>query len=213
MTSLCLQVSVPCCGFRQSRAREYAETYPIPPLATVYGFLLALVSEENRYAHERVRLALALKRLPEQSTILRKIRRVKKIDLTEDVNSRPDFQELLTQLNFLLWINSDEETAQPNLTERVRQALMSPESIHRYGALSLGESRDLVNEVSILKENPEGELLWLSPEEDGIWSLPCWVDHVGSADTHWQRYSVVPGHFREPQVSDWSRIESPMRSK
>ncbi|WP_422387114.1 CRISPR-associated protein Cas5 [Aphanizomenon flos-aquae] len=42
-----IQNPVPIACFRQSPAREYAETYPVPPLSTVYGMLLSLVSNPH----------------------------------------------------------------------------------------------------------------------------------------------------------------------
>ena len=43
-----LRVEVPYASFRKSYARSFAETYPLPPPATVYGMLLSLVGERFR---------------------------------------------------------------------------------------------------------------------------------------------------------------------
>src|SRR5437870_10526318 len=56
-----LRVEVPYASFRKSYARSFAETYPLPPPATVYGMLLSLVGERFRSRHEGVRLAFAFK--------------------------------------------------------------------------------------------------------------------------------------------------------
>src|SRR5947209_1091669 len=56
-----LHVEVPYASFRKSYARSFAETYPLPPPATVYGMLLSLVGERFRRRHEWVRLAFAHK--------------------------------------------------------------------------------------------------------------------------------------------------------
>jgi CRISPR-associated protein Cas5t len=209
MSNVCLKITVPICGFRQSRAREYAETYSVPPPATLYGFLLALVGEEDRHRHEGVKLVSAIQKKAEQSTVLRKIRRIKEKELTASENSRPDYQELLTDLEVFVWLTSDNEEITPALSERVNQALTQPETIQRFGGLSLGESRDLVNEISLLKHPPEGELIWILPEQNGLLTLPFWVDHVGSAGTLWQRYSLINRKFQEPQSQDWTLIQSP----
>ncbi len=49
--TIALKVEVPIACFRQSRAREYIETYPVPPPSTVYGMLLSLLGEVDRYKH------------------------------------------------------------------------------------------------------------------------------------------------------------------
>lgn len=195
---LALRVEVPIACFRQSRAREYAQTYPVPPPSTVYGMLLSMVGEMDRYKHCGVKLAIALLSKPEKSTVLRTFRRFKKKDIHESSNSRPDYQELLTDIQFVVWINSETERAQPTLSERLQIAFDNPASINRFGGLCLGESRDLVNAVTLLSEkDKEKNLYWLIQDEDGLLTLPYWVDHVGSRGTRWRRY-------RKPEFSqDW----------
>src|ERR1044071_6948014 len=73
MRMITLHVDVPYASFRKSFARSFAETYPLPPPATVYGMLLSLVGEYFRKRHEGVRLAFAYKRLPKVATTLRKL--------------------------------------------------------------------------------------------------------------------------------------------
>lgn len=187
--SLAIQVDVPIASFRQSRAREYAETYPVPPPSTVYGMLLSIVGEEDRYRHCGVKLAIALFSQPEKSTVIRTFRRFKRKEIHDASNARPDYQELLTDIQFGVWVYSNKDTAQPTLLERLQTAFNRPETINRFGGLSLGESRDLVNAVKLLPSNqPQKTLRWLVQDEDGSLTLPYWVDHVGSQGTRWQRY-------------------------
>jgi CRISPR-associated protein Cas5t len=76
--------------------------------------------------------------------------------------------------------------------------------------LCLGESRDLVNSVTILPENDRTQSLqWLVQDEDGLLTLPYWVDHVGSKGTRWQRYLILePSEFSHPPESAWTVIQS-----
>lgn len=209
MTTIALKVEVPIACFRQSRAREYAETYLVPPPSTVYGMLLSLVGEENRYKHCGVKLAIALLTEPEVSTVIRKFRRFKKKDIRDPSNVRPDYQQLLTNIEFVVWINMGTDKAKPSLPERLQQAFNNPASISRFGGLCLGESRDLVNAVTLLPENYHGELLrWLVKNEDGWLTLPYWVDHVGSKGTHWQRYLVQESHVWQPPDLSWTTIQN-----
>src|SRR5262249_61137342 len=68
-----LHIEVPYASFRKSYARSFAETYPLPPPATVYGMLLSLVGERFRGRNEGVRLAIANKRIQQIATTLRKL--------------------------------------------------------------------------------------------------------------------------------------------
>lgn len=207
---LALRVEVPIACFRQSRAREYAETYPVPPPSTVYGMLLSIVGEMDRYKHCGVKLAIALLSEPEKSTVIRTFRRFKKKEITDASNARPDYQELLTDIHFIVWVDAGTDKAQPTLPERLQLAFDNPASINRFGGLCLGESRDLVNAVTPLSEkNKEKNLYWLIQDEDGLLTLPYWVDHVGSRGTRWRRYRK-PERSQDWQIPElaWTVIQS-----
>lgn len=188
---LALKVDVPIACFRQSRAREYAETYPVPPPSTVYGMLLSMVGETDRFAHSGAHLALAMVSKPSKSTVIRMFRRFKKKDPHDPSNARPDYQELLTDVQFCLWIADGEENRRPTLRQRLQAALEAPETVERFGGLSLGESRDLINSASLLSDNEVPSLHWVVQDEDGLLALPVWVDHVGSKGTRWRRYTIL----------------------
>lgn len=189
METVGLYVSVPVASFRVPRAREYFETFPIPPPATVYGMLLSMIGEVNRRVHEGTEIAVALLSEPEYSVVLRTLWRVKKKEsgLGLGENRRPDFQELLTDVRLAFWIR-DEETAENSLTERIRNSFVNPSTVDRFGGLCLGESTHLVDEVKLLEGFPEGFCQFLLNDEDGELSLPIWADHIGS-NTNWGQYS------------------------
>jgi CRISPR-associated protein Cas5t len=206
---IALQVDVPIACFRQSRAREYAETYPVPPPATVYGMLLSIVGEMDRYKHCGVKLAIALLSNPEISTVIRTFRRFKKKEIQDPSNARPDYQELLTNVQFVVWVDGWKDREQPNLPDRLQIAFDNPSSINRFGGLSLGESRDLVNSIRPLKdEDRRNQLQWLVQNEDGLLTLPYWVDHVGSQGTRWRRYQQLEfsQNWQIPEQA-WTTIE------
>lgn len=210
MTSITLQVEVPIACFRQSRAREYAETYPVPPPSTVYGMLLSLVGEIDRYKHCGTKLAIAMLSEPAQSTIIRTFRRFKKKDISDSSNARPDYQEILTDIQFIVRVNAGTDATKPTLQERLQIAFTYPEHIERFGGLCLGESRDLVNAVTLLPKTYHGEALrWLVQDENGLLTLPYWVDHVGSQNTRWLRYSLqdVSDQWQPPD-SAWTEIQT-----
>lgn len=197
-----LGVYAPIASFRASYAREFLESFPVPPMATVYGMLLSLVGEEARFRHIGAEIALAMESDPVSSLILRKVRRVRARDLEDPRNSRPDFQEILTNIRFQVWVSDREESIKPALAERLVEALTKPGQVSRYGALSLGESRDLVDEV-VLNPVPSNRLRWLLPEERGSLMLPVWVDHVGSAATRWGRFELREMEGRTTPAREW----------
>lgn len=198
-------VTVPVACFRKGLAREYLETEPLPPPATCYGFLLSLVGETDRRKHLRARVAPVLLNRPPTSVVLRTVWRVKKTPLGSPGNTRPDYQQLLSEVKLAIWLESVE------LEERVRTALVNPASVTRFGGLSLGESTHMVDEVCLLDRvrdrlPPTGRAFMTAPK--GRMTLPVWVDHVGSAGT---RYAT--GNLEElplvPPPSDRMPLISP----
>ena len=205
---IALRVDVPIASFPSSRSREYLETYPVPPPSTVYGMLLSLVGETDRYKHCGVKIALALLSEPDKSVTFRKIKRFKFKKLDRPENTKPDFQEILTGIELIIWVNSEEDTAKPNLCARLNQAFANPASVNRFGALCLGESRDLVDRIELLSENERVQSCqWLIRDEYGYLSLPYWVDHVGSKKTRWLRYSLENREQQQPPESSWTIIQ------
>ncbi len=206
MSNVSLLVSVPFCSFRKPYAREFLETERVPPPATVYGFLLSLVGEEDRHVHIGTRLAIAVVQKPTVSQVLRTAWRVKDRKKTPGTgsNKRPDYQEVLSGLKFGVWISEG------GLANRIRLAAEERRAISRFGGLSLGESRDLVNEVHF---GPDwrGNGTWLSAEDDGDHALPVWVDHVGSRGTRWFQFRYSEGPLKEPSPEDkrWITISPP----
>lgn len=203
-----LRVDVPIASFPTSRSREYRETYPVPPPSTVYGMLLSLVGETDRYKHCGVRIAIALLSETAKSVTLRTMRRFKNKNIARKENIRPDFQEILTGIELMIWVDSGEDKAQPNLCDRITAAIANPSSITRFGVLCLGESRDLVNSVDLITEiDPNLTLNYLLQDEYGDLSLPYWVDHVGSNNTRWVRCSLEKRSSITPPDSAWTTLK------
>lgn len=207
---IALEVEVPIAGFRQSRAREYAETYPVPPPSTVYGMMLSTVGEMNRDKHAGIHLAIAMLSEPEKSTLLRTFRRFKKKEISDASNARPDYQELLTDIRFRIYLDEGKDANTPTLKQRLQEAFEHPEEVNRFGGLCLGESRDLVNSVTLIESmKTHASIRWLVQDADGVLTLPYWVDHVGSQRTRWLRYSLQePSEQWEPPIQAWTEIFS-----
>ena len=193
-----LQVEVPIACFRQSWAREFAETYPVPPPATVYGMLLSLLGEWDRHRYCGAQLAIALLSQPQPSTVIRTFRRFKSKDIQDPANARPDYQQLLTDVQIVVLVKG-------SLAHDLERAFENPELINRSGGLSLGESRDLVNSITPIPVVPK-QSRWLIRDEDGILTLPYWVDHVGACGTRWQRYLLQTLESQEIPELAWTEI-------
>jgi CRISPR-associated protein Cas5t len=206
-----MYVAVPVAGFRVAQAREFWETYPCPPPSTVYGMLLSLVGESNRLAHKGTEVAIGLIGNPERSVVLRTLWRVKNIKMGPGLgsNKRPDFQELLTNVQLSLWIRrGKDEKAQTPLQERLQAAFANPKTVSRFGGLSLGESTHFVNEIRFWRQDDLKNGRLLLTDEKGDLSLPIWPDHVGSKGTVWGQFSLREAILSEiePPESAWITI-------
>jgi CRISPR-associated protein Cas5t len=212
---IALHIEVPYASFRKSYARSFAETYPFPPPATVYGMLLSYVGEYFRASHVGVRLAFAYKQQPRIATTIRKLSRYKYgvASKQSKVGNAPDFVETLCNIEFICWVDSSTEkrNATRSLELRLVEAIQSPELISRTGLVCLGLSDDTINDLSLMK-NIEGKWHWLNPSNTGQIELPIWVDHVGSYHTRWQRYDfdVSPSLIdSKPSIDKFIEIIDP----
>ena len=202
-----LYVDCPCTSFPRSFARDYKETYLYPPPSTIYGFLLSLVGELDMTAHLGVKLAIGtIGDKPDISRILRKQRSHKfgKKHLgtyPTSQYSKPNFQELITDVKIAIKLDSSSETAKVRLDERVAIALASPEQITRFGGLSLGESWSLINGIRTYRET-DGKINWLVKDNRGLIGLPVWINRQNSRGT-FERFSI--GEFSD---RCWIQIEA-----
>jgi CRISPR-associated protein Cas5t len=190
-------VAAPITAFRAPRSREYLETLPAPPPATVYGLLLAAVGEENRLVHRGAELAIALLTRGQRTRVLRTAWRVKDIKVAPgvDENKRPDFQELLIDLRLAVHVRAGAGERALSLADRLERALAEPAGVRRFGGLSLGESTHLVDEFRLLRTGDGAavaESAWLVRDAAGPLALPVWTDHVGSRGTRYGQFSLRP---------------------
>ncbi|MDJ0843910.1 type I-MYXAN CRISPR-associated protein Cas5/Cmx5/DevS [Crocosphaera sp.] len=208
MKSIAIYIDVPVATFRQSHAREYGKTYPYPPHSTVYGLLLSLAGEMNMQKHCGVQLAIAMLSQPEKSKTLRTLHRFKFKEEDHQSNKRPDYQEILTDIRFIVWVKSAEDKHKPTLTERLEQALLNPDSVNRWGVLYLGESDDLVNIIKLVPDDFSVQSRqWLIQDNNGWITLPYWVDHFGFKGTHWLRYRLEAIPCSSPPDLAWTTIQ------
>jgi CRISPR-associated protein Cas5t len=203
-----LYVTVPIACFRKGLAREYLETEALPPPATCYGFLLSLVGETDRRAHVGCRVTSALLNKPSTSVVLRTVWRVKKMPLGSPGNTRPDYQQLLSDVRLVVWLDSSGESGE-SLEDRVCAALADPATISRFGGLSLGESTHLIDEVCLLervKHRVAQRSLAFLANPKGRLTLPVWVDHVGSGGTRYATGNLEESTLVPPPLDRMPRI-------
>ncbi len=204
-----VKVTLPIACFRKGMAREYLETHELPPPSTCYGFLLSLVGETDRSVHLGARVTAAIWGDTAISVVLRTVWRIKKIPLGSSGNIRPDYQQLLTNINLIIWLDSSEETPEQEkrpLEDLVRIALDPKRrgTIKRFGGLSLGESTHLINDIAFYDpadseqiEFEQGARIFLLDKE-GMTTLPVWVDHVGGENTRYATGNIVEGGLTPP---------------
>jgi len=206
-----IHVTVPVACFRMGYAREYWETHPLPPPSTCYGFLLSLVGETDCTRHVGCRVTAALLGEPHRSVVLRTLWRIKSKGNPPGVgnNKTPGHQQLLTGVELVIWLDSaGEQNGAPHLETRVAESLDPNRrgQVRRFGGLSLGESTHLVDEVRLFVQNAgrEGRVFLLA--DQGRLTLPVWVDHVGSAGTHFVTGDLEPAALEPPEVNRMPRI-------
>jgi len=208
-----IRVTVPIACWRKGAAREFLETEELPPPATAYGMLLSLVGEEDRNRHRGCRVTTGIFEREGISTVVRTTWRIKDAKSAQGVgeNAKPDFQQLMIHSDLLVLCDSGGEETQPTLESRVLQAFREPDSVVRFGGLSLGESTHLVNDIWLIEN---GATLHATAQvfltsKDGDLTLPVWVDHVGSAGTRYgvgalELLSHLPSADRLPRIDSAS---------
>ena len=163
------------------------------------------MGETDRQKHVGCRVTPVLLNDPPTSVVLRNVWRVKKTPLGSPGNTRPDYQQLLTNVELTIWLDSTEEM-NTNLEDRVLRVFDNPRLLTRFGGLSLGESTHLVDEVSLLEKIPSrlndrtGRAFLIA--ERGRLSLPVWVDHVGSSGTQYATGNLVERPAIQPPEID-----------
>ena len=182
-----LEISAPFASFKHSYSREYAGSYAYPPPSTIYGCLLSLVGETDMQYHRGVKIAIALASKPQSNIVMRTVRRLKNADLNHPSNSKPDFQEVLSGVEIVIGVDSCEDAN--NLETRIVESLSNSISTERFGGLSLGESKDLIDDIQIL-EKPSQSLQWLTKNTKGKIKLPLIVDYMGSKNTKMVKFSL-----------------------
>jgi CRISPR-associated protein Cas5t len=224
-----IRVTVPVACFRKGLAREYLETEILPPPSTCYGFLLSLVGETARARHVGCRVTCALiepheasnEPRVETSVVLRTVWRVKEKSTPPGVgsNARPDYQQLLSHIRLVMWLDSSSEESNGDKTLETRVVQIGlptfgqtrtpgqhRNSGERFGGLSLGESTHLIDEVHLISRDETLLARTFLVRERGRLTLPVWVDHVGSTQTAYVTGDLVRGPLMPPDVQDMPLI-------
>lgn len=225
-----IHVTMPYASYRRGYGREFRDSEMLPPPSTLVGMLKSLVGEDDRFAHQncRVTCALLTELTPLNRTVeLRKFWKFKKgrdpINYTgmRDRLASPGYQQILTAkndkfLHYIIWLDSSEEECSVTLEDRVRSVLVDKKYPNRFGNLSLGESRFLVNDISFLDDARIARLSKKFPKcaifelnDCGTVNLPVWVDHVGSKGTIYAVGNYVASTVGSvPEISKMPKINS-----
>jgi CRISPR-associated protein Cas5t len=138
------------------------------------------------------------------------------IGLGRGTNARPDYQQLLTGVEALIWCDSVDELRENGATleERVATAMQTPHRVCRFGGLSLGESTHLVDEVCLIDDRTrarlqQGKVRSFLLHPTGRMTLPVWVDHVGSAGTRYVTGDLVECDLAPPPIERMPQVRPP----
>ncbi|GEM_PF-210483 len=135
-----------------------------------------------------------------------------KVGLGLGANVRPDFQELLTDIRLSVWVKRGKKEGGGALVERLEQSFEEPAAVLRFGALSLGESTHMVDEIRPWRDNEDpqaGRLL--VRDTKGNLTLPVWPDHVGAKGTRWEQFELRQMNVLSdtPEENSWVSITPP----
>ena len=146
-------------------------------------------------------MALAVEEIPGRSKVFRKLRRGSDLE-----DTRPDYQDLLMDLRLWVWLRVGADLGKPPLSDRIPHALAHPETVSRFGGLSLGESSYLVDVITN-RAAPPKQLVFLVPDVKGFYSLTVWVDHTDPRRTVQARFLLSdPLPVAETLEAAWVRI-------
>jgi CRISPR-associated protein Cas5t len=174
--------------------------------------LLSFVGETDLTTHLGVKLAIGV--VGEEPTVSRIVRKQRHHKFSKkhlgtypsSQFSKPNLQEILTDLQLVIRVDSSEETGTLTLEERIVITLETPEKINRFGGLSLGESWALVNGIRFYREG-DGSISWLVKDKRGLISLPIWIDRKTTRGT-FQRFSLSETNAEFSELS-WVNIHLP----
>jgi CRISPR-associated protein Cas5t len=124
-------------------------------------------------------------------------------------NTRPDYQQLLSPVELVIWLDSTEEVCTANRLESRVEIALDPGrrgEIDRFGGLCLGESTHLVDTINRFEPTSERMGRIFLETERGRLTLPVWVDHVGSAGTNYVTGDLEEGLLTPPDTQQMPRI-------
>ena len=173
-----LYVEAPFASFAMPQTRTCITSYPVCPFSTIYGLLLSLVGEVDVTRHVGVGISLAMLSRPEKFWMLRKISKEKRTK-SGMVYSCPKNVQQLSDVRIAIMLEDCED--KNALVARVSRALVDfdcPDLQRRFGILSLGESKNMVDSLRELRQSDFTDVakaVW--PSSKGVLSLPVWPNY------------------------------------
>lgn len=183
----------------QSRC-EYYESFEYPCFSTVYGALLSYIGEMDISKYEKTMMAIAIISNPEKNVVIRRISRFKNKDLTDAQNHPPIRQELYTNVKLFISIKG-------KLEDALIKAMKNPESINRFGALCLGESECLINELREFRDNDAETGDFLVKDVNGEYGLITWHD-IAKKKNKWESFIIKKQSIKDVSEEDFVMLAS-----
>ena len=138
------------------------------------------------------------------------------IGLGRGTNARPDYQQLLTGVEALIWCDSVDELRENGATleERVATAMQTPHRVCRFGGLSLGRKhascrRGMPHRRPHPRATATGKGTLVPAASNRPHDAPGLVDHVGSAGTRYVTGDLVECDLAPPPIERMPQVRPP----
>ena len=204
-----LYIDAPLTAFKNIHIRDYGKTDYVPSISTCYNFVLSLLGETNIKKYEGVKITPSLLKKGKRSEILKTVWRNKEKGdgAGNGKNNTPIKQEILSEVELIIYINSEEDNMEKNV-ELVFENNFS--NIERFGCLSFGESCYIINDVKIIKNfdqlSDDQEVFLL--DDEGTINLPVFCDYKKYAKTTYAQGNLFKIKF--PEKEKMPEFRAPM---
>jgi CRISPR-associated Cas5-like protein len=190
---------VPFATWRKGYSIKFGETYGVPPISTIIGFILSFVGKEQylnkssyfnvkelkrKTNYKNVKITFGVKELKHPNSIIKTIHTFKakndeniingiKYSIENVKNKKLEKIEVLCDNDVLIYIDNDE------LEKDIKKAING--EIERHSCLSLGKSDDLVSSIDLVDgECIKDYLMFNTKTKDSVVEkicLPFHTDH------------------------------------
>ena len=149
--------------------------------------------------------------------MLRTVWCVTKTPLGSSGNTRPDYQQLLSNIETLIWCESSQESSRGgaqawrsgsrrHLNRRKPSTASADSPLAKARILSM---RSASSTTALVRRLPQEKARSFLLHPTGRMTLPVWVDHVGSAGTRYETGDLSECDLAPPPIDHMPQIRPP----